>query len=225
MELPIARFILILAAVFNDLKGAWYVVERLRDAQPMVDKSHAWRGQHTGMGLQNVRLIAGILHELMNVIDKHREVVDSSDFQHIVALLPAGLRTAWRRVRRIALKEDRQPNATSADSQLLLRIRNNVAFHYDPTATAKSYAAFFARPTLPFRDKAVLSDGDSMEASRFYFADAMMEEGLRFATGLSNVDLQRKLSAISRDVNFALKFIVVRYITENAKLSRYAPRP
>jgi hypothetical protein len=54
-NLPMSCFILLLAAVFNDLKGALYVVARLRDARRVADRNLAWRGQLVGMQIQNTR--------------------------------------------------------------------------------------------------------------------------------------------------------------------------
>lgn len=222
-SLPIGCFILLLAAVFNDLKAAWYIVERLRYAGPIADRHLVCRGQVAGMGIQTSRLIAGILHELMQQIAKHGDVVDSSEFRTLVARLPRPQRAAWNQVQQVARQQDGTLNVTSADAKLLLLIRNNFAFHYGAKAFAEGYRRFFADSTQAFGDRALLSDGESMEATRFYFADAAMEEGLRSLTRLSYKDLQRKLSVMSAKVNIALKFIVTRYIGDVAKVSRYSP--
>ena len=124
-----------------------------------------------------------------------------------------------------ARREDSAAQSQRGDLQLLLRIRNDLAFHYSPKVLPRAYQATFADPTQRYRDRAVLSDGESMEATRFYFADAAMEEGLRVATGLDMATLQRTLSGITDHVNKALKFIVTRYIRESARLSPYSPRP
>ena len=223
MRLPLARFILLLAAVFNDLKSAWYLVERLRAVEPIAAYSLASKGQVAGMSLQNVRLIAGVLHELMVVIEKHRDLVESSDFKALMRKLTGSPRIAWNQVQHIAFAQDRAPNVSGADSLLLIKIRNNLAFHYGVKMLPSAYRVTFADRAKPFRSHAVISDGDSMEGTRFYFADAAMEEGLRSATGLSIDDLSRRISRISADVNIALKSIVVRYVRDVAKLSRYQP--
>jgi hypothetical protein len=88
---------------------------------------------------------------------------------------------------------------------------------------AKGYREFFADTSKPFHERAVVSDGDSMEATRFYFADAAMEQGMHSLTGLSAQSLHLRISDVSRNVNFALKFIVVAYIKKIATLSRYNP--
>ncbi len=173
-RLPLVRFILVLAGAFNDMKGVIYAAARLREVAPTAQKKVSWTGQHGGMVIQTIRLLAGILHELMNVIDKETAVVDSSEFKAIVARLPSPQRRAWTQVARIARREDDAPTAASPDSHLLCLIRNNLVFHYGPKVIAKGYGEFFARPALKFRDKAVVSDGRNMEETRFYFADAAM---------------------------------------------------
>jgi len=62
-----------------------------------------------------------------------------------------------------------------------------------------------------------------MEESRFYFADAAVEEALTVATGMTSTDLEKRLSAIASNVNHALRFIVSTYIGEVAKIAPYLP--
>jgi hypothetical protein len=217
-----ARFILVLAAVFNDLKGAFYVVERLRAAKPIADQTLASRGQLAGMAMQNARVICGILHELMEAIREHKSIVESSEFQEIVARLPGAQRDAWTRVKRVALEEDKTLPVTT-DAGLLLFIRNKLGFHYDDKVLAKGYRDFFADASKPLHDAAIVSDGDRMETTRFYFADAAIEESLSSWTEVSAKQLPDRISNISRDVNMALKFIVMAYIKKVAKPSRYEP--
>jgi|HubBroStandDraft_1064217.scaffolds.fasta_scaffold37267_2 hypothetical protein len=223
-RLPLVRFILVLAGAFNDMKGVIYAAARLQEVAPIAREKVSWTGQLAGMQIQTIRLLAGILHELMNMIDKEGAVVDSSEFNAIVARLPAPQRRAWTQVARIARREDGAPTAASSGSHLLCLIRNNLAFHYGTKVIAKGYGEFFADPTLKFRDKAVVSDGRNMEETRFYFADAAMEQGLKSLTGLSLHDLQGRLNSVGEAMNLALKHIVMAYIAKVATPSRYVLR-
>jgi hypothetical protein len=94
-------------------------------------------------------------------------VVESEEFARLVASLGRSSRTAWGRVRRIALNEDRVANTTDANSQLLVKIRANVAYHYSARKLAQSYETFFVPRTGPDdgseRTQALVSDGSSME--------------------------------------------------------------
>jgi hypothetical protein len=65
----------------------------------------------------------------MVVIEKHRDVGDSPEFKALAGKLTGQSRLAWNQVKRIAFAQDTGLQVTGADSQLLLRIRNNLAFH------------------------------------------------------------------------------------------------
>jgi hypothetical protein len=209
---PMGRFILLLAAIFNDLKGALYVVERLRAAAPLAKPNLAWLGQVVGMQIQNKRIVGGILHELMNAIEGNKGVVGSSEFVALVAGLKGPPRAAWTRVKRIALAEDRTPNQSEAASQILHKIRNKVAFHYDTKIIAQGYQAFFADQTQQYRDKAILSDGDRMESTRFYFADGAMEASLNWERCEPSFEIHRHgLREQSRDGDPVLALSLCRH--------------
>ena len=177
LQTDLGNFILLLAAVFNDLKGVAYVVERLRDAAPIANQDLAWRGQVSGMWTQTTRVMAGILYELMVVIKEHEEIVDSPEFRKLVAGLPSQWRSAWNRVQRIARSQDRVPNVTGADSQLLVRLRNTVGFHYSAKVVAKGYREHFSN-----RTKKASRQGGSLRR-RFDGGDPLLFRGRRHGRG------------------------------------------
>jgi hypothetical protein len=201
---PMGSFVLLLAAVFNDLKGAAYVVERLRDAFSKAGGRLDWRGQLSGMVGQTSRVLAGVLRELMDAIKEHRDIVDSAEFATLLRRMPVASRTAWQRVRLTAL--ELVSSGGDSDLLLLVKIRGAFAFHYSERALVKGYErSFVTHRDRPNHDRAVLSDGNRMEATRFYFADAAIEDGLHALTELDADQLQRRLSALAQHVNNALK--------------------
>jgi hypothetical protein len=218
---PLPRFILVLATVFNDLKSAWYLVERVRDAGAVAAGKLAWRGQVAGMRGHLTRTIAGILHELMVYLDKHQDVLALPEFAQLLGKLDRPARAAWDEVAKVAASSYAGQTPVTSDAKLLLFIRNNLGFHYGGKRLAQGFREFFQDTSIELHERAVVSLGDSMEETRFYFADAAVEEGLTVATGLSTKDLDKRLSDIAANVNHALRFLVGTYISTSATLTPY----
>jgi hypothetical protein len=196
------------------------VIERLRDGFSKAGTRLDWRGQLSGMVGQTARILAGILRELMDAIREHYDLVDSAEFARLLGRLPVASRTAWHRVRMTALGG--VAPGSDADLLLLVKIRGALAFHYSEKALVKGYERFFVTERAEENhDRAVVSDGDRMEATRFYFADAAIEAGLHELTELNADQLQRRLTVLAQHTNNALKHIVIAYLSTKAKL---APR-
>jgi hypothetical protein len=224
VDQPMGRFMLVLAAVFNDLKGAAYVLLMIGRSQPFEDRPLSHGAQLVGMGYQVARVLGGILYELMRAIaEDHKGAVDSAEFKHLVRGLPPKYRDAWNRIERIACEKSARARVNTADplTMTLLRLRNDVAFHYSHKILAGAYKRFFADATAKYHDRAVLSDGTTMEATRFYFADAAMEAAAEDSTGRSMRDLHQTLGEVSGTVNVVLKSIVMAYIRKVATLRPY----
>jgi hypothetical protein len=220
-DTDLGGFILLLAAIFNDLKGAAYCIELVRAAFTKVEGRLSWTGQVSGMSGQVTRVLAGILVELMQEIGRRAALIDSTEFKALVEDMPLASRRAWQDVRLVALKQEGKPQGDT-DLVLLVKIRGALAFHYEERALRRGYERGFASEAhREHRDKAVVSDGDSMEGTRFYFADLAMEEGLRHVTGLDLPALQTRVSGVAQSVNNALKHIVMTYIKQVAQLSPY----
>src|SRR5664279_9355 len=75
---------------------------------------------------QMYRLLAGVLHEVMVVIQKNAVVVLSAEFKKLVDLLGPESRKAWDDLSVAAL------DTSGNTAQLLNRVRNNASFHYGP---------------------------------------------------------------------------------------------
>jgi hypothetical protein len=149
-------------------------------------------------------------------------VVESAEFKGLIGRLKGPPLTAWKRVEHIATGSS--GHGSDPDSMLLLLVRNNLAFHYGAKVLARGYASYFADRAQRFHEHAVVSDGENMEQTRFYFADAAIEQALCAATKIATLDeLQKRRSSIAEDVDFALKFLVMAHIREVAKLAPYTP--
>jgi len=212
----LAQLVLALAVVFNDLKGVLYASRRLGQSKPVAAEVTATMAQHRGMSGQVVRWLSGLRQELMKLLGAHRAVVRSRGFGLLVESVPKSARAAWDALEGVAMAAGREKEDKKSTAWILQRLRNQVAFHYAAPAFAKGYRHhFFAKEMSDVNRQAVFSDGDSMEGTRFYFADAAAQAALETEISeakLSPDELVERLGQIATSVNFALKHIVVAYL-------------
>jgi hypothetical protein len=218
-ETPLGSLMLVLALIFNDLKGLLLAVQELglgprsRATNPPV----ASQGQVAGLALQFARLIAALIFELMDVLGKAKGTVESGEMAALVARLPEKERRSWDSL--VAAAFEKQPKgAPDTTWKMLVKLRNQVAFHYDRETIGRGYRQhFFASPGKPYTERAVFSDGKRMESSRFYFADAAAEEGLSRVTNLPVPKATERIGSLAAEVNLALKPLVIEYLKAVAK--------
>jgi hypothetical protein len=222
VDTELGAFVLVLANIYNDLKGLALASQLVVDARPTAETKLAVLGQVSGLQIQINRLGAGIIHELMEKIEEHQNLIETKEFGALIARIPnAAARRSWRGLCAVAVGSP-APAGRDPDRLMLVKLRNNVAFHYSTKALAKGYRRHFHRlPKVKYADRAVFSDGDSMEGTRFYFADAAAKEALPELTGLDDQTLIAKLGRFTQSVNFALKHIVVAYILRMAAPTPY----
>jgi hypothetical protein len=97
---------------------------------------------------------------------------------------------------------------------MLLRIRNKIVFHYEPKEIFRGYKRQFLGATPP-QDRAYISRGLSMEATRFYFADAAVDGYFLELVGEGEVrQLSAKIHDVIESLNRALLGLVDRFIQQ-----------
>lgn len=205
------RFILSLALAFNDLKNFHYVLFQILkvDGHAVRAKEPGHFGQLSGMGIQLSRLVASVVHELLELIRNHKKLIATPPFQRLLAKLPAKPRRRWQAVVDVAF-HDATHNSTA--SHHLMRLRNSVGFHYAPKVIAKGYESFLANPRA-VNDRAVSSVGTTLQASRFYFADAAAEGAFEAALGVPRIQFEKDLNPLLWDINEGLHAVVTTYLT------------
>ena len=182
----LCNVVLSLSLIFNDLGDLYYANVIVGDCKPTDStslKTRQW-GYYCGLNLHVLRLIMSAVHELLNLIDKQREDLDHTLFRDIVKALPKDKRTDWNEVVKVALGHS---SSDEKLGKLLLRIRNNVSFHYDPRAVYAGFRHHFI--TKRFDDRAYISRGNNVQGPRFYFADASVEGLIREIVGDQSADL------------------------------------
>jgi hypothetical protein len=103
-------FFLMLSVVFNDVKDLielTLLVQSTMQTAPELDR-HELRGRHTTLH----RFIAGVLHELMELILNERTVLDEDEFKQAVQGLPSPSVDLWNS---IALLVSLSPRTAQVD--------------------------------------------------------------------------------------------------------------
>jgi hypothetical protein len=165
----VGRFFLVLAVAYNDLKGV-LLLERhiLQYGRPprhdFTERAGEWRGVAT----QVHRLLAGIMHEVLEAIGRDWRLVPAATKTALVESLEPMEREAWQELEAAA-----RPG--SGHGKVLKYIRTKGAFHYDPDELMAGYRRQFVddAKTKPHPSNTSLqySIGRSMAETRFYFAD------------------------------------------------------
>jgi len=215
---PLEEFFLALALVFNDLKTAVLLQETLpgnrgdRRVSPEV-------GQRNGIRSHLARLAAGIVHELLKLISENRTVLDDHRLTDLLKRIPPDCRNMWAKL------VDNALNASTASS-LLCMIRNSAAFHYyQPKTLAQGFRSwFFEDRRIPENEKAYVSVGPDMDATRFYYADAAIQRSLSVLGAKKGVtDVDGLILDFVRTTNFSLAALIREFISTRDPASTVTP--
>lgn len=204
----LCNFVLALALIYNDCKDALYTHVAIADCRPegLSRKTRVWGGL-SGAQLNSFRATVGLLHELLRLVREDGDILEHAFFLSVVRRLPRSSRDAWHTlvdVARGAMPKDK------LGKQLLL-IRNKVFFHYDVKAIFTGYRQHFFDGRHD--DRAYVSRGQTMQATRFFFADAAALGYLRHVTGSEAAEeVTQDLANIVDSINNGLLTIVVHFI-------------
>ncbi|MBH0202140.1 MAG: hypothetical protein HP496_07580 [Nitrospira sp.] len=138
----LCNFVLTLALTFNDLRDLYYASVLVGECKPegAAQKNSRW-GYYLGLRLHVTRLIMSVVHELLNLIEKQRDDVNHAFMRDVVRMLPTDHRRSWKEIVRTALGQSATDDHKLG--KLLLKIRNNVSFHYDSKAIHKGFKNHF----------------------------------------------------------------------------------
>ena len=148
------------------------------------------------------------VHELFKQIKGHETVLSHGFFVTVVKHLPRDSRKSWESLTTVAT------GATPKDDfgRMLLRIRNKIAFHYDPEEIFRGFKQQLLGANPP-QDRAYISCGLSMAASRLYFADAAVGGYFQEIVGKDEVrQLSTKIHGVIELLNVALLRLVDQFI-------------
>lgn len=218
----VCNFVLALALIFNDCRDAIYAYVALGGSKPEgpMQRTRVW-GAIAGAQLHAFRAVAGLLHELFELIRANDEVLHHDFFVSLLQQVHPKSREAWQALVDVAR------GATPAHKlgKRLLLIRNKVFFHYDPKAIFAGYTEHFLGPREK-DDRAYLSRGLSMRTTRFFFADAAATGYLSSVLGSKTAEaLTDDLMEIVDSINQGLMLIVGRFIQRRGYSFRAEAEP
>jgi hypothetical protein len=223
------RLILMFSLVFNDLKD----LEMIRgwcfnDPSANAEVSPR-RGQIVGMHEHMLRLEIAVIHEFLHAIEKRSNVIESPEFQSLLATTPKATRDAWGALRALSNRNKDRSFEESKLYNMFNEIRNKTAFHYyDMKPLSEAYRQRFLERHFTAEQRAIyerdgqippeqkqpyFSGGDTMENSRFYYADAAAETHMKVAAENRDIDLGPHFSRTANALNVALAPLIVNFIS------------
>ncbi|MEK7499513.1 MAG: hypothetical protein AAB649_02815 [Patescibacteria group bacterium] len=129
LELP--GFFLVLASIFNDLKGM-SVIYKMREEvyrKPEKDEVNEHAGEYSGMTLQLHKNVIGIIHEALRFIGENEAIIQTPEFKQYENKLSGRSKEIWELVVSVATHKETSPKY-AALGKILTQIRSNAAFHY-----------------------------------------------------------------------------------------------
>jgi hypothetical protein len=212
----VGLFFLMLSVIFNDIKD---LAELTLSVQSCSASSSGMerielRGRHAMLH----RFITGVLHELMILISKQRDVLLEKEFKAIASQLDPSAREFWDSITSIAQASNKAEPDT-ATKGLLAFIRNNVSFHYHAMESMangwKSLSDSAPQQEAPY------SMGVNAPGTRFYYADAVlikiMDNGTKkFSATPDAPGFDKQVLAIMYKANVALASLLHAFLDSRA---------
>lgn len=212
---PIAKFFLVLAVIYNDLKGLSLFEKLVIDTYRAVgpDEVSVQVGELGGVFTQIGKLFISNMREFFDFLRENEKILLSSEFQEVLLKTNnKDIQNRWKNIIDVAF--DRSPESSDFTHHLVL-IRNNVAFHYKQSGKElqKSFRNFFyKKEKIGKNNMAYYSAGEFIKDTRFFYADAAVQEYMRSTTGdlLDGFDIKYK-KEISRII-FNMSFVISRLL-------------
>jgi hypothetical protein len=210
-------FFLVLAYIYNDLKGLTFfqiqMTEKYRVPRPGEITYHA--GEYGGFNLQLYRIVIATIHEFFEFLKKNKGILSTGKFYLIKNKLSPQSQKIWSEIVDIALgKIPESSNFTN----VLLRIRNNIAFHYfDANKNLRKgfIDRFFKkeRTELNGNQYAYYAFGKEMAHTRFFYADAAAQEFIfNVSQDTADTNFQDVIGPVIHNMNETLFSLLKEYI-------------
>ena len=210
----VCDLVLSMALIYNDFKDLWWAAYRLKRATPDFQNNFhetpAW-GHVSGMDHHLHRRQVSILVEFRTLLDANRRTIESKFFQDILKKLQKHPQVEWEQLR-------------NPDSDLwrnLENIRDKISFHYYSTdregrkVLQDGFRAAFENTGR----KPLLSYGEDMLHTRFYFADAAAVEMDKLSRP---IDWRKKLDEHTQQVSLVISGVILTFFEiRGAKLIKH----
>jgi hypothetical protein len=202
----VCRFVLALAVVHNDLNDVQFCYGLHQTVVPKgsVKLTREW-ALSNAIGLHLARLRIAIVHELLQIVRESEPATTSPIFLKLVKKLPSREQEAWSEIQ--ATVGDK-PRSTEL-GKFLAHCRDTAANHYGLKAI---HAAFKSRFEQGSKTPPLISRGNSANSTRFYFADAAVDE---LVTGGARRAIAHEFftdQAFRDSIDSTLYFLVTRFV-------------
>lgn len=219
---PLDNFFLVLAVIFNDLKGIVLFEKLVEDIyrKPEAEELSAHAGEYGGIFVQAYKIYVGNIKEFLKFLEENEDILSTTEFKDLLSKTSKDTQNKWKDIMDIAFNKTPQ---SSDFSNYLEKIRNNVSFHYyqSDKNLKKAFCNLFNKKEKNTKNNlAYYSIDESMESTRFFYADASVEEYLRSGnTDVESFDMEykEKLSKMIMDMNFAILRLLKVYLKNRPK--------
>ncbi|MDP6777368.1 MAG: hypothetical protein QGI83_11455 [Candidatus Latescibacteria bacterium] len=203
----VCDFVLALCLVHNDCKDALYAYELLQKEEPHVFWTpRQVSGTYTAMETYVIRIQLALIHELLELIKRHTYDLETPTFKAVRRQMPRRAGDTWDALVAVALGKPTR----SRLGKYLAGFRSKVSFRYDERGIRRGYRErYFSDPPSEPR----VSLGGSVQATRFYFADASMEDYLGGQVGSEDwVDELKRIADATTRITRALGPILRNFV-------------
>lgn len=225
---PIDNFFLVLAVVYNDFKGIILFEKLVFDTyEPIssLDDISVHMGEYGGMFTQTRKIFISSLWEFFEFLKTNKDILLTTEFKEILNKTNKNIENKWSNIVSIALNN--KSKNTSDFTKYLIQVRNNVSFHYYQSGKElrKAFCSFFyAKEKIEQNKLAYYMIGDNMETTRFFYADASVQEYLRSTTNENakgfDIKYKTEISAIINDMNWTILRLLKSYLKNRPKIGQ-----
>src|SRR3989442_6276163 len=106
---PVCDFVLAIALVYNDFRDVMVANSLLQAVTPQGNTPTTELGQVGGLAAHLDRLLAGIVHELSELIRNNMAVIESRGLLRVVKKTPKGIRPVWEELVAVARAQGSGP--------------------------------------------------------------------------------------------------------------------
>jgi hypothetical protein len=223
----IDNFFLVLAVVYNDLKGIDLfenlILEKYRS--PLFgEKPSAHVGEFSGIFTQTRKIYISYLKEFLDFLKENEKVLLTTEFKNILDKTNKDIKNRWNNIVNIALGNELKE--ISDFTNYLIKVRNNISFHYYQSSKElrKAFCNFFFKENkIEYNNLAYYAvDDTDIRKTRFFYADAAVQEYLStandsLAMGTFNPKYREELSVIINDINLTILRLLKAYLKNRPK--------
>ena len=209
-EQKVCDFILSLALIYNDFKDIVWAMRYLHICKPKnPNEVTPYRGQYAAFDNHLTRLYCGLINELFELVKDGSQVLAHPLFSKTVNLLSKDAKQHWQALVQMSRNEKPGDNTFK---ETFARVRNKITYHSDIKEISSGYRHFFFDQNGNTKMDALMSRGNGLPSTRFYFADALVEGYLNKRIGGKRADFIKTLGELTDHMRTALNEIITKFI-------------